>query len=174
MATYPELAGVEELIFEFVNSGSTEAFWALREYLMDSPHYQPDSPLLEELWQAIEDQRPDIEKLAAQLWPNFLLTPNAHYLLAKYYHAKGEETGAQVEKMFFRNLLDVWQVIGDGSPERPFLVTRVDEELTLCSFLEAEISGFDCQWVNAKLHDVLLTNKGPLHFRVDEVVRRYP
>lgn len=165
---------MRDLIYEFLKSGSMEAFWTLRERVLESAEYQPGSTLMAEIWSEFEDQGPVSEERCRQLFPNFLVSPTAHLMLAKMHKAREDERSFQMELRFFEMLLEALMATGKGTPDEPYRVTRVDDEISLCRALQADITDLECRWVDGRLHDILKTPQGALHFRVDDVLQGYP
>lgn len=160
---------------DFLSGPSPETYQVLRELVLASPHYRPHSDTVDRLWQALDAGNLEVaEQLSPQLIPTFLLNPRAHLGLAYLHGKRGDERGEQFEFYFSQQVRRFLMESGDGSRERPYQVTSVDEAHYVAGALEARVKQVSCEWLNGQFHDVLVTDKGELYFATGAALAAYP
>lgn len=170
----PELLGVRQEVGDFLSGPSPQTYAVLRRLVVESSQYRPGTDLVDRLWQALDSgELESAEQLSPQLIPTFLLNPRAHLALAYLHGQRGDQRGEQFEYYFSQQLRRFLLESGDGTPQRPYQVTSVDEVHYVAGALEAKVKQVSCQWLNGQLHDVLLTDQGELYFATAAVLGAY-
>ena len=125
MTSYADLltSDMLESFIKFVESPRRDYYLALRNALISSDEYDPNSDDIfdaEELvnqmaFQAAQDKLHDS-------MPNLLLSPRAHYLLARTAERIGDMQSTQMESLITSACLKGIAATGDGSKASPYLV----------------------------------------------------
>jgi hypothetical protein len=166
---------VRQEVGDFLSGPSPETYQVLRQLVLSSPSYRPDLDTVDQLWKALDaGALARAEEISARLVPTYLLNPRAHLGLAYLHGQKGDERGEQFEFYFCQQVRKFLLDSGDGSRQRPYRVTSVDEVHYVAGALEARVKQVTCEWVDGRLHDVLLTDKGELYFETGLAVAAYP
>lgn len=168
------MAPVRQEVENFLSQPSRESYQSLRQVVMESPDYRPDSDVVDQFWQALDaDRLTEAEEMVRQLVPTHLVNPRAHLGLAYLHGQKGDSKGEQFEFYFCQQLRRFLMESGDGSCSRPYRVTSVDEIHYAAGVLEAQVRQVNCEWVAGRLHDVLLTDKGEFYFESHLLLAAY-
>jgi len=120
----------------FASEPTPERYRILRDAATASPHYSPYSDNLGEVaimlkqggYEAADD-------LLRAGMANYLLTPTAHFMMAFVADKLGDERRRDMEAAIGRLLLQGILESGDGSREKPYLVTRIKDEHEVLSHL---------------------------------------
>ena len=169
------MALVRQEVGDFLNGPSPETYQVLRQLVLSSPDYRPDLDTVDQMWRALDaDRLEEAESLSRRLVPTHLVNPRAHLGLAYLHGQKGDSKSEQFEFYFCQQLRKFLMESGDGSRLRPFRVTSVDEIHYVAGVLEAQVRQVNCEWVEGRLHDVLLTNKGEFYFESGPTLAGYP
>lgn len=166
---------LSEVIARFLTEPSLETYRALRQAVLTSPAYQPASDLLDRFADCLEAK--DIqaaEECLEQLFPTFLVSPRAHVDYGYLLGMKGDTKGQQLEYYFAHQLGEFLMQSGDGSAQRPYQISCVDDELYFAHRLKTRVRGLSCRWHEGRLQDVLHTETGDLHFDIHDLIRAYP
>ena len=159
---------------DFLGGPSPETYQVLRQLVLSSPNYRPDLDTVDQLWRALDaGELIRAQEISSRLVPTFLLNPRAHLGLAYLHGQQGDERGEQFEFYFCQQVRKFLLESGDGSRQRPYRVTSVDEVHYVAGALEAKVKQVNCEWIEGRLHDVLLTDKGELYFEVGPAVAAY-
>lgn len=166
---------MSEVIARFLTEPSSESYDALRQAVLTSPSYQPGSDLLYRFGDSVEAK--DIsaaEHYRRELFPTFLLSPRAHADYGYLLGLQGDSKGQQVEYFFAQKLGEFLMQSGDGSAQRPYQISCVDDEFYVIHRLKARARGLSCRWFEGRLQDVLHTESGDVHFDTHDLLQAYP
>ncbi len=113
----------------YADEPTPEKFLALRAVVAQSPDYKPGDDNRIEAEELLDRNELDAAlRLLMNDMPNAFLTPRFHFLAAMASDNLGDAQKAHLESLvgsvLLRGILDS----GDGSPERPYLVSRVTDE----------------------------------------------
>lgn len=170
----PKSPVVRQEVGDFLSVPSSKTYLALRRLVLSSPNYRPDLNFVDQLWKALDaDDLARAEALSSQLIPTYLLNPRAHLGLAYLHGKKGDERGEQFEFYFCQQVRKFLLESGDGSRQRPYQVTSVDEVHYVAGALEARVKQVSCEWVGGRFCDVLLTDRGDLYFETGLALAAY-
>lgn len=124
---------MKEDFFQFIIEPSKEAFLKAREEVVNHKDYNPYLPLLEDLGDLLEKK--EFAKVVEFKDINLMLSPRAHSHKRYAYLELGMEKEAEFEIIFARRILECILLTGDGTKEAPYLVTRVQDERDVLSFI---------------------------------------
>ncbi len=161
-----------ELFRQFINEPTPEAFARLRAAQLASPDFEPYSRELDGFAELVREERHQeaLELLTGAMSPNHLLSPGAHLRLAMVHEALGQTEESKGEKTIGRALLDGIASTGDGTEQRPYLVTRTTDEYDLLLWQKHQFSNQSLRETDGRRFDVLLTKEGrELWFEVTEI-----
>jgi hypothetical protein len=127
---------VEDAFGRYVRDPAPAIYLELRSAVAASSQYDPYSSEFDEINELLEAARYS-EALAIihKDMRKYLLTPRAHYLAAFTYSKLGDEKYEHMEAFLASLMLDGLLGTGDGSEERPYLVTQVTDEYDILRHL---------------------------------------
>lgn len=127
----------KETFEKFLTEPNRETYLALRQELIDSPSYNPYSGELSDVEKLFEEEKlQEACDLLNKAMGNLMLSPRAQRSLALLNHKLGKETAVQLCLRMEQSCLAGMIATGDGTPEKPYLVTRVDDEYDILEHLE--------------------------------------
>lgn len=124
----------------FIESPSGETFTQLRAAIVQMPEYRFDSTELDDLTELFEAA--EYSAVAAQLsdlMPNWLLSPRVHDYVSHAARQTGNDELAESEHYMARACLRGLLDSGDGSRERPYLVTHITDEYDVLASLDKAV-----------------------------------
>jgi hypothetical protein len=130
--------GLQGLFERFAADPSQEHFRALRAQMVDEPTYNPLAGDVEAAARLLADG--DAARAWETLVPamaNHLLSPRAHLLLAAAAERLGEAEEARRRRDLAAACLRGILATGDGTAQRPYLVTRVSDEYDILDHVGA-------------------------------------
>lgn len=102
--------------------------------------------------------------------PNHLLSPGAHLKLALIYQQLGRDAEMERERVIANLCLEGILSTGDGSAERPYLVTRTSDEYDVLAASNLNPVSQTLRLVEGRRLDVLTTREGSeICFDVTEI-----
>lgn len=171
MLTDPEMSAALQ---RWLESPGQETFLRMRALVLASDVYDPYDQIFLRVSQSLKDNRYD--KLRDALMgdmPNLLLSPRAHMLLAVAYSKLGARESEEMEGYLVKLCLDGIAGSGDGSFERPYLVTRTEDEYDFLSSKGLERGSQALLQDGERVIDQLTAADGTvLHFDITEPYRR--
>lgn len=154
----PRLAG----FFLHPNIGE---FMRLRSLLVESEAFNPYSSHLRRCMEAVMAQDwPRAEELILADMPNLLFSPRAHQLLAKAAEERGDGTSALLRMQFAQALYQMLMETGDGSPKRPWICLREEDEHDIMGGLGAAPKGYKSVGGDERYVEHLLLEDGRSFF----------
>lgn len=115
------------------------SFLELRQLVIESEKYDPDSITLLEAVEAKESGDPQRAiDLLIESHENFLLTPFFHFYFADLYKSIGDEEGYISSTGLGVACIDGILSTGNGTEEKPYLVLRISEEKDILNVLGHE------------------------------------
>lgn len=145
----------------FLEKPAGETFSALRDAVIAAPEYDFYSNDLTEL-EALA-ARGDLDLVVERLpsaMPNWLLSPRAHQLFSRAAEQTGDADLAQRENYLMKACLRGLAESGDGTAQRPYLVTHVSDEYDLLAALNKEVAQQRQVSNERGLFDVILCTDG--------------
>jgi len=166
---------LHELIANFLTEPAAESYLALRQAVLSSPAYQPASDVLYRFSESVRAGQVEQAELHRQrLFPTFLLTPRAHGDYGDLLLLQGDPKGQQLEYYFARQLAEFLMQSGDGSPQRPYQISCVEDEFYILHRLQRRTRGPSVRWFEGRLLDVQHTDSGDVHFDIHPLMQGYP
>lgn len=121
----------KDVAADYIEDPTPARLAALREAIVASPSYTPTPRFpLEARRLAAAGRHREVVNLVGQWMPGAFLSPSAHSLLAESLDALGDPE-ARRERFLTRLSVQTLLRSGDGSPEHPWVVLRVDDEYDL-------------------------------------------
>jgi hypothetical protein len=121
---------MDQLFVGYLQDPTPENFLALRRALLETPGFDPysrDLARADQLFGAHHLEAAE-QELRHRMRPNHILSPAAHLKLALVYQHLGRADEMERERAIAIRCAEGILSTGDGSPERPYLVTRTSDE----------------------------------------------
>jgi hypothetical protein len=151
-----QAAEPKELLAAFLKEPTKESYLRLFEAVTSAPSYNPYSRDLDEATDLMsaKKHREAQEKLEKAM-PNLLLSPRAHQFASIAAKGLGDDKKAESERDTAAACLKGILLTGDGSGERPYLVTRVSDEYDLLRHLKKGKKAQSLRQKDGKSYDVM-------------------
>jgi hypothetical protein len=123
---------VRQLFTVFAKAPTRDNYLRVYEAMKASPDYDPYSRDLDEIEEVFDKSR--FEEADARLkkaMPGHILSPKAHFLAGRIALRLDDKNRAHAEMELWEKCLDGLASTGNGSPESPYLVTRISDEYDL-------------------------------------------
>lgn len=156
----------------FIENPVLEEFLKLRSGVMGQPDFNPDADDLSSVDSLVAAGKFEevIEVIRAAVWPNFLLSPGAHVQLGFALQKAGREREANVERAIAALLMRGIELTGEGSEEKPFLVSRTSDEYDYLFAHQLEFASHtEVDGEDRQLDCILVREKGPVFFDISEI-----
>ena len=152
---------VKDLFATFFADPGRESFERARAALVASTEYDPYSADLDDIGELVEQEKFDEAKTAiAKSERNLLLSPLFHWHATVVADKTGQDNEAVAEFKKQQACLTGILATGDGSEERPYLVTRVSDEYDVLRHLKQRSASQGLMRSGEKRFDVLDTTDG--------------
>ncbi|MGE0491004.1 MAG: hypothetical protein AB7S38_17485 [Vulcanimicrobiota bacterium] len=157
---------MHELVVNFLREPGLPTYETLRQQVIDLEAFRPEQAAPDQVWELIEAERLDeAEEMARAQFPNHLLNPGLHIALGVVAEKKGDEKASDLEFYFAQKLREALLATGDGSLERPYVVTRASEEYSIMGWLKVTPRAFGMKLHGGRFLDVFETTEGgQVHF----------
>lgn len=142
-------------IFQFVIETTKENFETSQQSIFSHESYDPYSEDLENIENLLDENR--FEEVIKYNNINILLSPRAHLYKSFALRQLGEESNAKSEVILAHKILEGISLTGEGTQEKPFVVTRISDEKDFLTYLEEQFSGQSLQHSEDKIYDVINT-----------------
>lgn len=120
---------MQETFFAFVADPTPENYLAVRRAVVTHPDYDPYGNALRHVRDAYEaGEFARVQSLFAERVPTLLLSGEAHFIVALAHEKLGEDDLCKMEKFLAFRCVSGILGSGDGSHERPYLVTSTADE----------------------------------------------
>lgn len=120
---------MQEVFFAFVADPTADHYLAVRRAVVAHPDYDPYGDALRHLRDAYEaGEYARVRELFAEQVPTLLLSGEAHFIVALAHDKLGEDDLCRMEKFLAFRCVSGILGTGDGSRERPYLVTSTADE----------------------------------------------
>lgn len=130
-----------ERFAQFLAEPSPQGYLDFYSYLVAHPLFDLVSVDYERAEQAfLGEQYEDAAKIIEASWPNFLLMPQAHFLLTGAYKRLGSIERAKRHSEIGKLIITSILATGDGTKQKPYLVTRLETEKDVLRELGKETS----------------------------------
>ena len=122
----------QDVAASYIDDANATTLGALRQEIIASPNYTPTPTFQPEARRlATSGKHREAISLVRDWMPGAFLSPSAHSLLAESLTALGDDVQAGREAFLTRLAIQTLLRTGDGSPEHPWIVLRVDDEYDL-------------------------------------------
>ena len=129
LATSAPDAATDRAFEAFVKEPTKENFLRAYQQTTAAENYEPYSTELVDIRQRVEDHKyPEAQARLTKAMPRLLLSPQAHFLASQVARRLGDLTTAGRETALGKKCLEGILSTGEGSAEKPYLVTRVSDE----------------------------------------------
>ena len=121
---------MKKLFVDFLQAPTLENFLRVRESVLADAEFDPYTNAVDGVPKMMEagEFEQALEQLKHALFPHMVMSPSAHLNIAFILHKLGREKDAAFEHHISEMLLKAIELTGDGTEERPFLVTRTSDE----------------------------------------------
>ncbi len=156
-AATPSLAGeAQELFAKFIEKPGKETYLAVFKAVTEAESYNGYSMELEDVAGLVKGKKfKEAQGRLEKAMPNLLLSPRAHLWAALAAEGLREEEKAKAEREAAQKCIQGMLATGDGSPEKPYLVTRVSDEYDLLRHLNKERNVQKLRHKDGKAFDVM-------------------
>ncbi len=121
----------------FLRDPTAENFLAVRQEVITHADYSFYSDGLDQLTELCEQQfYEEVPDHLRTMMPNWLLTPRVHMYAAMAADARGDTDEAELERLTAYACLQGIRASGDGTHQKPYLVTHSADEDDLMEFLQ--------------------------------------
>jgi len=121
---------------EFLKSPNRESFFALRNILLASEHYDPYSDPFNRVLQLLDaGELGEAQEAISTAMPNLLLSPRAHLMSAVIAEKAGDERHAQAERFIAAACAEGMVATGNGSKDTPYAICRISDEHDILEYL---------------------------------------
>ena len=152
---------IGELLAAYLEHSSLERFEQLRAAALAHPAYDPYGSVLREAQGYLSRKRPRAARdLLLRSSSGWVLAPEFHNLLSVAFGLTGNEEEARLEAALARCLLDGILSTGDGSRQRPYLVSCPSDEYAILEALGKQMTSQTLTENDGRMCDVLTTDDG--------------
>lgn len=165
---------MRDLFLKFAENPDRKTFLAVRQEVLASKEYQPDSDELDRADELIDEGKwAEARTCLQEALPNLLLSPQAHLLMAAIAEELGDPSEEQLEDFLASTCAEGILSTGDGTKDKPYLVLRATDEYDLIEYLEKEpIDEEEVQEGERSLDRVKCNDGSELWFDVTEAKAR--
>jgi len=151
-----EAAEPKELFEAFLKEPTKESYLRVFEAVASAPSYNPYSRDLDEATDLMKDKKhKEAQEKLEKAMPNLLLSPRAHQFASIAAKGLGDDKKAESERDAAAACLKGILLTGDGSADRPYLVTRVSDEYDLLRHLKKGKKAQSLRNKDGKSYDVI-------------------
>lgn len=145
-----------DLLSDFLDNPAGDTFLPLREAVIAAPEYDMFSDGLNRLGDLVESSdAAGALAMAPELMPNWLLSPQVHYLLSKAAEMQLDTDRTNSEMVMFQACMHGLTSSGDGTEDQPFAVLHVSDEYAILDALDKEPSGQRREMRDGQAFDVV-------------------
>jgi hypothetical protein len=120
---------IKKPFLAYIEAPSAEKLELLRKAIVASPEYAPYSERSKEIHQLLEAKKFEEAKTALLAsFPNYLLSPGIHQMLAFVHHKLGDESSTQAELQLHQICLEAILSTGTGDEDHPYSVLHTEDE----------------------------------------------
>ena len=130
---------MKKTLSDFLSNPTKENFSSLQKEIFEDPNYNPYSSDVNKIQDFYDDD--ELEKAVEYESINTLLSPRAHLFKSYALREMNMHERAQSEKAFALKILKGISLTGDGTEEKPYIVTRISDERDMLDYFEEEYQG---------------------------------
>jgi hypothetical protein len=152
---------ITELFDALVKSPTKENYLAVHKAVAEDKSYSPYSMDLNETADLIKEKKfKEAREKLDRAMPNLLLSPRAHSLAAIAAEGLGDAARAKTEGAAAAKCIEGMLATGDGSADKPYLVSRVSDEYDLLRQLKKKHRAQGLRQKAGKSFDVMQCEDG--------------
>jgi len=152
---------INQQFAEFLKNPSEANFLKVHRLVVSHASYAPYSSDLDDVTDLLEQKKyKEAQAMLTKAMPNLLLSPRAHRHLAAAAKALGDEAAAQRETAAAEKCIQGLLATGDGTQQRPIVVTRASDEYDVVHGLKKKVFGQGLRMKEGKSFDVLQCSGG--------------
>jgi hypothetical protein len=145
----------------FLRESTPANFRRLRLAVLADPGYNGRSNQLNELGRLCSARQfAKARELAGSMMPCWLLSPRAHFLAGYAARETGDDDEAELAGLLMHACLRGILASGDGTPNRPYLVTHVSDEYDVIDALGQSVRTQTLAEANGRYCDVITCHDG--------------
>ncbi len=155
---------MDHLFVGYLQDPTPGNFLALRQALLETPGFDPYSRDLARADHFFSANQFDAaeQELRQRMRPSHILSAGTHLKLALVYQRLGRQEEMERERAIAIRCAEGVLSTGDGSPERPYLVTRTSDEYDVLAMRRLTFASQALrQDEGARRLDVVRTQEGP-------------
>ena len=127
--------------FALIQNPSRETYLPVWQAVTSSPEYDPSSDDVSEVQQLFEEGKYEEARAKAfAVMGKWLLSPRLHLLVSLAARKLGDEQAAQMENIIASACAEGILGTGDGTEEKPYLVTSTGDEYDILQYLQKTLS----------------------------------
>ncbi|HEY4001020.1 MAG TPA: DUF4919 domain-containing protein [Candidatus Xenobia bacterium] len=165
--------GDYDFFAKFAADPTDQNYRAIFAVVIAQPSWDPYATDLAEVMQLLKDGQFEAARTRClEMMPNRVLNPRAHWLLSKAAEGMHDADAAQFEMMLASRCVQGILATGDGSMERPWLVTAVEDEYDLLGLIgRRPHSQASMTTSDGRELDVMHCPEGDAHFDITAIRR---
>ena len=135
-----------------LKSPTRDNFLAVQELLVADKAYSPYSQDLKTMGDLVKKEKyGEVEAEYKKTWPNLVLSPQAHFMLATAAKGLGDQAKADKENAAEQKCLDGLLATGDGTEAKPIRVTRISDEYDIVHLKKKGVDHQALKVINGKV-----------------------
>jgi hypothetical protein len=156
-----KIEAVNRAFAAFVKEPTKENFLRAFQQTTTAENYEPYSTELDDVKELAEGHKfVEAQARLKKAMPGLLLSPQAHFLASRVARGLGDATTAEKETSLGKKCLEGILGTGNGSAEKPYLVTRVSDEYDVLRQLKKFSAQQAVLHKNGKVLDLIQCNDG--------------
>lgn len=156
----------EDAVKRFIDNASVQTYATLREVVMRAENYDPMADLSASLSSIAGGDHFATVNAVGELMPGFFLNPTAHAVMGNSLESLGQSQSARLERYLADVLLQMLLSAGDGSYDRPFVVTSIADEYDVLAAVELQPESQQLVKHDLKYFDVVSGGKRECWFQL--------
>lgn len=150
-----------DLFSDFLDRPGGQTYLPLRQVMMASAEYDPQSAALLDFAELVAaGQRDAVRAAIPTFMATHILSPRAHYLMAASARAVGDEAMAGREVAMAQACLHGITGTGQGTESAPFRCLHVSDEYDLADARGLRVASARQEMRDGRFHDVLKSGDG--------------
>ena len=131
---------MQDILEAFLEQPTARSYRAARRAILCDPEFRGDPRLLAEVAELCERQQFALaDQLFQRMMPDWALSPRAHMYAAWIAEELGQSRDVELEQFLCIACLRGLLATGDGSRQRPYLVTHVSDEYDIVSWFGGQV-----------------------------------
>jgi hypothetical protein len=166
---------MRDLFLKVAETPDRASYMAVRQAVLESPEYQPYSDELDRAEEMMDERKfAEARDCIQQGFPNLLLSPLAHLLLAAIAEELGDKKSEELEDFLATTCAEGILATGEGTQASPYLVVRTSDEYDLLDYLGKEPAEESQVREGERTYDRLTTTDAAvLWFDITEAYAKY-